>query len=413
MFDSMNVQQLQEAARERGIKVTGNEAQLRSRLETFELGRAAGPAPQPPTAPAPPPAEPQAAATAKKGNTWIWAVIGGIVVLSLCAALTAGAYGVGKLVVDVLTKDEVAALAPVPTPEMAAPTPVAAQPTAMPTPVLQPIPGERDPNACINKLYTYPANTEAILYDFEVQSGVVQMNDFYTPGNPTIIVLERAILPAERSAYALGWGSAWGLFSDRLGCEDFDMVADAIRYAEARLDQGHAGLVIDLRDGTPTLVAMLEGMSQEYAGTLWDIYRGARRDGSLPDLTFATVMTFLTPPLESMSAAAGCHAERLPDFGPNQLIGPYDHWVNLQPWWGDATKSPDPDSGQVNYLLPPGETVQWDLKVTDIKGGAVWDYESPSCTYDAVVTDLQWSGLPVYHTENSVWVEGPPPQPVQ
>jgi hypothetical protein len=411
MFDNLDLKGLQQEAKSRNMETRGrNAAQLRKELEAFEQEQAVGQAPQPSTVPAPPP---QAAAPAKKGNKWIWAAVGCMSILLLCAALTIGAYGVGQLVVNFLDKDELAAQAPVPTPEMAAPTPVPAQPTAIPTPVLQPIPGERDPNACINKLYTYPANTEGILYDFEVQSGVVQMNDFYTPGNPTIIVLERSILPQERSAYALGWGSAWGLFSDRVGCEDFDMVTDAIRYAEARLDQGHAGLVIDMRDGTPTVVAMLEGMSQEYTEILWQMYRAARRDGSLPDLSLAAAMTFLTPPPEAMSAAAGCHAERLPDFGPNQLIGPYDHWVNLQPWWGDATKSPDTDYGQVNYLLPPGETVQWDLKVTDIKGGAVWAYESPACTYDAVVADLVWSGLPVYHTENGVWVEGPPPQPVQ
>jgi hypothetical protein len=167
-------------------------------------------------------------------------------------------------------------------------------------PMLEPIPGDQDGVGCEDKLYTYPANDAGILYDFEIQSEVVQMNDFYTPGNPTILVLERAIQPNERSDYAFGWGSAWGIYTDRAGCENFDMIENAVSYAESRLDQGHAGIIVDFRDGKPLVIAMLKDLSEDEASRLWNMYISSRHDGAdevyPSDLLYADDMIYLQWP---------------------------------------------------------------------------------------------------------------------
>jgi len=297
----------------------------------------------------------------------------------------------------------------------------AAQPMAPTQGVIQPIPGDLDGQGCDDKLYTYPANTANTLYDFEVQSEVVQMNDFYTPGNPTIIVLERAIAPQERSAYALGWGSAWGIFTDRPGCENFDIVANAVSYAESRLDQGHAGLVVDFRDGeTALVVAKLETLSEAEAQRLWDMYREAGHDSgrTLPqDATNASDMIFLTPPSPEALAAAGvCRAQADRAVGTSTVngrevvvMGPWTDWTNIQIWFGNASNSPDPGN-HMNFLVPPNWTYVFDVRQTDLKGGGRWNYAG--CTYEQLVTDLEWSGLPTWHIdENGDWAQGPIPEP--
>ena len=296
-----------------------------------------------------------------------------------------------------------------------------ANPEVTPTPEveLEPIPGDRDGEGCEDKLYTYPANTAMVLYEFEVQSEVVQMNDFYLPGSKTIIVLEQAIASEERSAYAMGWGSAWGIYQDRPGCQNFDPVANAIKYAESRLDQGHAGLVVDLRDGTPTVVTMLENMSQERAQELWDMYRGAREDGEIPNVVFAEDVVLLKGlSAEDMSLLGVCVAEPGKAFGPsvedrNKLvIGPFEYWVNAQVWWGKSERSPaweTYEAGMVNFLVPPGWVFVFDIEATDVKGAGRYDYGT--CSYEQMVADLVWSGIPTYHLDDSVWVEGPISEP--
>ena len=290
--------------------------------------------------------------------------------------------------------------------------------------VLAPVPGgdEQDGLGCDDKLYTYPANTGQILYDFEVQSQIVQMNDFWTPGNPTLIVLETAISPQERSAYALGWGSAWGIFQDRPGCKDFDPVVNAVGHAETRLDQGHAGLVVDFRDGaTALVVAKLESLPEAEAERLWDMYRAAGHDSerTLPqDVTYAEDMTFLTPPsAEALAAAGVCRPKEDVAIGTSTVngkqvvvMGPWTDWTNIQIWFGKAENSPDPGN-HMNFLVPPNWTYVFDVVLTDLKGGGRWNYAG--CTYEGAVTDLQWSGLPTWYIDvNGDWAEGAIPEPV-
>ena len=269
---------------------------------------------------------------------------------------------------------------------------------------IAPIPGVDDGTSCVTKLWTYPANDQGILYEFEIQSENPQMDDFYTPGNSTILVLERTIEPNERSDYAMGWGSAWVIYDDRPGCENFDIVGNAVTHAESRLDQGHAGLVVDFRDGeTALVVAMLPDLPRAEAERLWDMYTSARHDGedAVPeDLTYAEEMIFLEWPegAELPEAVGACPATRGRDFGAGgQVLGPYDHFVVLQPWGNGV-----PD-GQVNYILPTGQTVTFPASVG---GGAIWEYPE-TCGLAQVILDLR-GNLPIYHLEDGAWVAGPP-----
>lgn len=164
------------------------------------------------------------------------------------------------------------------------------QPAAL---ALEPgLPGQSDDGrTCTSVLYTYPARTDLVLYEFEVQSEVPQANDWYTPGNQTIIVIEQAILPEERSAYAPGYGSAFGYYLDREGCEDFNILDDMTTYAYSRLDQGASGVIVDVSTGSPVFYRVTRNAGEPLrtpivlttdtqAATLWANYLASRVNGT-------------------------------------------------------------------------------------------------------------------------------------
>jgi len=67
------------------------------------------------------------------------------------------------------------------------------------------------------------------------------------------------ILPPTEPNIWWGFGSIWEWPSY---CVSFNYVGDAAGYAQGRLNNGHSGLVIDLRSGYPVVVANVNGMEQ-------------------------------------------------------------------------------------------------------------------------------------------------------
>jgi hypothetical protein len=60
--------------------------------------------------------------------------------------------------------------------------------------------------------------------------------------------------------------------------------------------------------------------------------------------------------------------------------------------------------GQVNFILPEGDTVTFDAGVS---GGAIWEY--PGCSFKNVIADVNGnSGFSIYHLEEGDLIEGPP-----
>ncbi|MCH7951905.1 hypothetical protein IH980_04170 [Patescibacteria group bacterium] len=373
MYEDKDLGWLKQEAEDRGLETQSkNAAQLRRNLEIFDQGRAH--------------------ASTPRGSKLKWALLPILGVLAVCGIL--GLAIAGGLYVRRLATTEVAALAPIATPteQPFTPTPLVEEQGGVetgPLPIEEGIPGPPDDGkSCQNKLWTYSQTSDQRMWWFEVQSEVVQMNDFYQYGSQTIIVLERAIAPEERSAYALGLGSAFAIFTDREGCADFDIIANARSHAESRLDQGHSGVIFDNTGDEPVLLANLNNLPQARVDALWAMYVNARQA------------------IETGAAGAlsVCKAVRGKDFTTDGTVGTFEFIVNLQPWWGDSNQGPGKNA-QVNYILLPGRTVSF----FGDKGGAIWEY--PGCTFNQVVTDLQWSGLPVYHMEDGIWIQGPPPDP--
>jgi hypothetical protein len=272
------------------------------------------------------------------------------------------------------------------------------------------MPGQDDGKQCQGKLYTYPENDQGLMFRFEIQSEVVQLNDFYQYGTPTIIVLERAITPAESSRYALGLGSAWSYYTGRTGCEwltqqktkadlgskvdvsrvltnSFDaMTMDALIYANSRLDQGHSGVVVDNRSGEMKVIANLNGLDQTVVNALVAMYTDAQKQ------------------LDGNISSCGA-AQRDRDFGVNETIkNDSDGFIVANPWISPSESGPD-GNGQWTVIIPPHSELagKWN-------GGPKWVYPI-GCLWYHVLLDVARSTFPVYHWDVTQWVKGPQPEP--
>lgn len=127
----------------------------------------------------------------------------------------------------------------------------------------------------LDKIGTWSETDSAQSYRIEVGGHGVQHMDFYpTKGVKAVSYIVAAITPSETPMIWWGYGSNWE--GNPPGCE-FDWVADAINYAKARLDSGHSGLVVDLRSGSPVVVANVANMSQEQIDALLATHRAAQK----------------------------------------------------------------------------------------------------------------------------------------
>lgn len=131
------------------------------------------------------------------------------------------------------------------------------------------------PTSCeLDKIGTWSEISSTSPYRIEVGGHGIQAMDFYpTKDVKSISYIVPAIAPSETPAIWFGYGSNWeGQLSE---CGNFDFVADATNYAQARLDSGHSGLVIDLRGGQFKVVANVANMSQEDVNALLALHMAA------------------------------------------------------------------------------------------------------------------------------------------
>lgn len=275
-------------------------------------------------------------------------------------------------------------------------------------------PGYIGDTACHGKLWTFQPRTDdqgnpiMEMYLIEVQSGSgrgeVNHMDWWQFGHLSISVIERTLEPEESSDYVVGLGSLFVFLPDREGCDwllevedELDGIArEVIDYADSRMDQGHSGLTFDNRNGEMVLIANSGNLPESEVERLRQMYLDAHWS--------------IGQPTDAISVCTGAHPHNLEDdFKGGEEIGPFSSIVVLQPWWGDPNKSPVPETGQVSFILFPGETVTFG---GDIKGGPVWRY--PGCSFEEVIFDVEtWGSIPLWHLDDQgVWVEGPrqPPE---
>lgn len=260
-------------------------------------------------------------------------------------------------------------------------------------PITGGIPGPADTTACVNKLWTYPENSERREYYFEVQSSVLQHTELYRYGTQTVSVLEVSITPQERSDYAIGLGSAFAYYLERPGCEKLDPMADMASYARARLDQGHSGLVFDNREGEMELIVNLRDLSDAEIEGLLQMYLTARAQAGSPvsvsvalapmgaPITTTAVTTDTTTTTVPVATACGA-AQRGKDFATAQ-VGPFDDVVVATPWGGTLSE-------QIAVVLEVGQSKDFGQE-----GGALWVYSG--CTPEQATQDaVDNSGLEVF-----------------
>jgi|GEM_PF-3069661 len=104
---------------------------------------------------------------------------------------------------------------------------------------------------CLRKTVTANETEHGGLQRLNVGGGTVQHVDYYATGLQSISY----IVPAQEFTM-IWWGYGSIYESGGPDCQGFDFVADAIGYATGddgrgvmRLDDGHSGIVIDMRDG--------------------------------------------------------------------------------------------------------------------------------------------------------------------
>lgn len=210
----------------------------------------------------------------------------------------------------------------------------------------------------------------------EIGGGGGQHADFYPDRG---ILAISYIVPAQKPFRWTGFGSIWEWNGPE--CAGYDYVTDASNYAKGRLDNGHSGLVIDLRGGAPKLVANVGNMSEQAIKDLVAIHNRSQQ----PAITLASFVvggTTGTPGALPAPGATPIPAAPAPAAPPAATVCapakdtpytvPTDVTVKgpaiVLPWWNNG--KPSFGQEQVKVLLRSGESVSF----TQMMGKA-WQYQ--------------------------------------
>lgn len=249
-----------------------------------------------------------------------------------------------------------------PTPIPVQPTPVAVNPTAIPT-------GSNNVCQPGDKVGTFPEGNNP--HRIEVRGHGIQHLDFYpTVGVKSIsFLVEPGIADPEGVPHlAWGYGSIWEW--NPPGC-DYDLLADETAYAQARLDSGHSGLVVQW--GTWEIKANVSGMSQADAEALVNQHRSAfgKSDEDRPDTTTAAVNGQQVDPAPAADTSCS-DATRIGDADNQTVTVPAGHTYVVAAW------APREEL----MVFAEGQTIE------GVKG-ALWDY---ACGIDSAIAAEQAQG---------------------
>lgn len=185
----------------------------------------------------------------------------------------------------------------------------------------------------------------------EIGGHGTQHVDYYPDrGVKTISYIVPAISPPEVPDIWWGFGSIWeGQLPE---CADFNWVADATGYAEARLDSGHSGVVIDLRVSDPKkqVVANVAGLSESQIDALKEVHRQGM-EGKPPSAAASEPSAAVVEaPSAPVAGQPGCPPAEDRTYTADTdvtVTGP----AIAHPWWRHAF-----DQAQFRVLLGSGET---------------------------------------------------------
>lgn len=131
-------------------------------------------------------------------------------------------------------------------------------------------------------------------FRIEAGGGGVEHIDFYPDRGVKAVSY---IVPVREPEIWWGFGSAWE--GNGPECQSFDYVADAKSYATGRLNNGHSGIVVDLRSGSAVVVANVANLSDEQIDELLAVHQQAMNvssaSASVPATSTPSVSTPPTP----------------------------------------------------------------------------------------------------------------------
>lgn len=229
-----------------------------------------------------------------------------------------------------------------------------------------------DPPCLLDKVATWSEIEGSGPQRLEVQGHTIAHVDFYPDrGVKSVSYIMPAITPPQTPQVWFGFGSMWQA-PEGPSCDSFDWVADATAYAQARLDSGHSGLVVDMRSGTPQVVANVANMNQSDIDQLLALDAQAMT---------GPISGGSTTPSTGGSAAGGSTTPSSADC-QNGVRGNDHNPVVGQTWQpGNAadfrivnfwSNQPGVDQTQHKLLLKPGDNPGL------LGGGSFWSWPS-SC----------------------------------
>lgn len=191
----------------------------------------------------------------------------------------------------------------------------------------------------------------------EVGGSNVQHVDAYARrGIKSVSYIVTAIASQETPDIWYMFGSVFEA-TDAPSCGTFDWESDTTQYARDRLDSGHSGLVIDLRSGSPVVVANVANMSQADINALLDENWRLFHDSSAH---------------ASASSAGSCQMTKQTH---NPVVGQV--WTLSGPgivnFWSNQ---PGADQTEHKLLLSAGDMV-------NLLGGGTFWVAQPGCSVDA------------------------------
>lgn len=220
---------------------------------------------------------------------------------------------------------------------------------------------QEEENQCrLDKVGTFAEVGNAGPQRIEVGGGGGQHADLYPARG--VESVSYIVPPTEPFIY-VGFGSIWE--GNGPSCQSFDWVKDATNYAEGRINNGHSGLVVDLRNSKVQIVANVGGLSDEEITALL-AQHAAAVEGNF-DLGDAEATTDGPRKTEEPgSATSGCEGirqEHSPIQGEDWLLDPGDGFIVANVW----SNAHDPNLGDHKMWI--------DEKVTlDSGGGSAWTF---------------------------------------
>lgn len=201
-------------------------------------------------------------------------------------------------------------------------------------------------------------------YRIEVGGGDVQHMDFYpTIGVQSISYIVDSLPRGGVAAKWYGYGQMWQ--GNKHECANFDYVKDAVEYAKGnasgqpgRLQQGHSGIVIDLRGGNFKIIEKPKGWTEDQIDALIALHKAAMNPANPPSGGSAQGTGTCTN-------KEGTRADHKPAKDTAWDVTPTDSFRVVNVW----SNQRDPNLGDYKLLLKPGESAS-----LMGGGGAVWSF---------------------------------------